>query len=69
MTTFAENLKRARTRKKLTADEAAELCGVARSTWFAYEKGTTTPPLKTLLKIADSLGTTAGKLLQGVTAD
>lgn len=66
MPTFAENLKRARQRKKLSADGAAELCGVARSTWFTYENGTRKPPLDSLLKIADALDTTASKLLQGV---
>ena len=69
MPTFAENLKRARQRKKLTADEAAQLCGVARSTWFTYENGSRKPPLDSLIEIAGKLETTAEKLLRGVTAD
>lgn len=69
MTTLAANLKAARTRRKLTAEQAAELCGVGRSTWFAYESGSRTPSVDGLLEIAAALETTAAKLLKGVELD
>lgn len=66
MTTFAQNLKRARLRRKLTATEAASLCGVGRATWFAYESGSTSPTLQGLVKLAHDLGVTSASLLKGV---
>lgn len=66
MTTFASNLKRARVRRRLSAPEAASLCNVAKSTWFAYESGRETPTLRKLLRIAHDLGTDASRLLRGV---
>lgn len=66
MTTLAANLRAARERRKLSAEAAAELCGVARSTWFAYEAGRTYPTVEGLLRIAAKLETTAERLLRGV---
>lgn len=64
--TLGENLKRHRQRRKLTADEAAALCGVSRASWFAYESGRETPTLARLLRMAYHLQTTASALLKGV---
>lgn len=66
MATLASNLRAARERHNLSAESAATLCGVSRSTWFAYESGRAKPTVDGLLRIAAKLETTAAKLLQGV---
>lgn len=58
MQIFAKRLKEERLRKKSTdskwtQDYVANLIGVARSTYTAYENNTKEPPLETLNKIAD----------------
>ena len=69
MTTLPANIRTARERAKLTADEAAARAGVCRATWYAWESGRTDPPVASLLKIASALGTTAASLLRGVEPD
>jgi transcriptional regulator with XRE-family HTH domain len=65
-TTLPSNIRTARERARLTADEAAVHAGVCRATWYAWESGKTDPPSSKLLAIAAALGTTADKLLRGV---
>lgn len=67
-TTLSANLRHARERRKLSAESAAELCGVARSTWFAYESGRAKPTVDGLLRIAAKLETTGAALLRGVSS-
>lgn len=67
MISLTANLKSAREARNLSVDEAADLCGVSRATWYAYESGHTDPPLARLIEIAAKLGTTAAKLLKGIT--
>lgn len=68
MDIFAKRLKKLRedrkiTSKKFTQGYVAELIGVARPTYTAYENGTKQPPLETVDKIADVFGVTTDYLL------
>lgn len=49
----AEREKKKKTHSKWTQEYVANLIGVARPTYTAYENGTKEPPLDTLDKIAD----------------
>ena len=62
--TLPANIREYRQRKKLSAQQAATLCGIGRTTWHAYEAGTTTPTIAKLALIAEKLGTTESKLLR-----
>jgi transcriptional regulator with XRE-family HTH domain len=58
MDIFAKRLRYLRERKKnedskYTQGYVADLIGVARSTYTAYENGTKQPPIETVTKIAD----------------
>lgn len=48
---------------KWTQEYVADLIGVARSTYTAYENGTKQPPLETVNKIADLFGVSTDWLL------
>ncbi|OAB34164.1 helix-turn-helix domain-containing protein [Paenibacillus glacialis] len=56
-----ENLKRRDS--KWTQEYIADLIGVARSTYTAYENGTKLPPMDTLNKIADQFEVSADFLM------
>lgn len=61
MDIFAKRLRYLREQKKkddskFTQGYVADLIGVARSTYTAYENGTKQPPLETINKIADLFG-------------
>jgi|GEM_PF-517517 len=55
---LAEKLRKARKVKKITQDEVANLLGVKRQTYSAYERGVSVPDSLTLKKIADYLEVT-----------
>lgn len=61
MEIFAQRLKNEREEKKKkspiwTQEYVANILGVARSTYTAYENGTKQPPMDTMNKIADLFG-------------
>ncbi|WP_321164133.1 helix-turn-helix domain-containing protein [Tepidibacillus decaturensis] len=65
---FGKRLKNIREKKKSsdskwTQEYVADLIGVARSTYTAYENGTKQPPLETVNKIADLFGVSTDWLL------
>lgn len=49
------NLQNARMNKNLTSSQAAELVGVAKSTWSLYERNKRVPSLQTLVRISKVL--------------
>lgn len=55
MPIFAERLKAARTARNLTQVYVANLLGVTPRVYNRWEKGTATPHLETVVKIADLL--------------
>ena len=55
---FVDNLKRIRKLNKLTQQNVADVLGVDRTTYTAYERGTATPTPYTLLKIAQIFNVT-----------
>jgi HTH-type transcriptional regulator, competence development regulator len=68
MQTFGERLKHLREKKKQenpkwTQEYVADLVGVARPTYTAYERGTKQPQLDTVNKLADLFGVSADYLL------
>ncbi|NUK31013.1 helix-turn-helix transcriptional regulator [Parageobacillus sp. VR-IP] len=68
MKTFGERLKHLREKKKQenpkwTQEYVADLVGVARTTYTAYERGTKQPQLDTVNKLADLFEVSADYLL------
>jgi transcriptional regulator with XRE-family HTH domain len=68
MQTFGERLKHLREKKKQenpkwTQEYVADLVGVARTTYTAYERGTKQPQLDTVNKLADLFEVSADYLL------
>jgi DNA-binding XRE family transcriptional regulator len=71
MKQFANRLKKLRESKKetnptFTQSHVAEILGVARTTYTAYENGTKQPPMETVIKLA-SLFETSVDYLYGLT--
>lgn len=60
---FNENLRKARTEKKLTQQQVADLLGVAKSTYCQYETGASEPNIVRLKKLAKILETNIDSLL------
>lgn len=60
---FAENIRAERARSDLTQEQLASKAGVTAATITGYERGTTTPTLKTLYKLAVALNTTPNVLM------
>ena len=60
---FNENLRKARTEKKLTQQQVADLLGVAKSTYCQYETGASEPNILRLKKLAKILETNIDSLL------
>ena len=60
---FNENLRKARTEKKLTQQQVADLLGVAKSTYCQYETGASEPNILRLKKLAKILGINIDTLL------
>lgn len=53
-----------RKQQNRTLDEIASLCGFSKSLLSKIENGVTTPPIATLMKIAETLGVTVSDLLE-----
>ena len=53
---FGENIKLARLRRKLSAEQVSERAGIARSTLWLIEKGTPTVAMGTYLQVMFVLG-------------
>lgn len=65
MIKFAENLKVLREKKGLTTIELAGEIGLSGRSLFSFEKGTNSPSLEELVKIADFFGVTLDGLVFG----
>jgi transcriptional regulator with XRE-family HTH domain len=63
---FGENLRRERRRAGLSQDELARLAGLHRTAIGMLERGERVPRIDTLVRLADSTGTTATALLDGI---
>lgn len=61
---FKDNLYRFRCGANLSQQELADKCGVTRQAINAYELGSKTPRLETLILIAKALSCTTDELLQ-----
>lgn len=62
---FKDNLYYFRTKAHLTQQELAEKVGVARSILTRYELGDRTPPLATLIRLANELDCSVNDLVYG----
>lgn len=62
-TEFNKNLKACRERQGYTANEMADLIGIARNTYIAYETKEREPSFSILMKIAKTLNVTTDELL------
>lgn len=60
---FGQKLKRIRESKKMTMQEVADKLGVTQQGYAYYEKGTSTPSIKNVIRLADALGIDMGELL------
>lgn len=58
-----KHLKMIRTRKKMSSEEAAQRCGLNRSSYSRIETGNKIPKLDELEAIAGAMNTTVGSLL------
>lgn len=61
-TSFHENMKIARKRKKMSQKDVAEIIGVAKSSFSLYESGNREPNIETIRKIAAVLDVTPNEL-------
>lgn len=61
--TFAEKLKNTRREKGMTMQEVADNLGITQQGYAYYEKGTSTPSIKNVKRLADALGVDMGELL------
>ena len=64
---FADNLRAARARLKLTQTDLGRQVGIGQGAITKWETGKSTPTVDQLLVIAQALGTTAADLLAGLT--
>ena len=58
-----ENLRKLRTKKKISQQKLAEMVGLNQPSIFQYEKGRLEPDQATLAKLADCLETTSDYLI------
>jgi transcriptional regulator with XRE-family HTH domain len=63
---FGRNLRRERRREGLTQEGLAKLAGLHRTEIGRLESGERVPKIDTLIRLADSAGTTTTKLLDGI---
>ena len=63
---FGRNLRRERRREGLSQEELAKLAGLHRTAIGMLERGERVPKIDTLIRLADSAGTTPTKLLDGI---
>lgn len=65
MRDIGANIRRARTRRKLTQDDLAQTVHTTRQTISNYETGRSRPDVETLQRLADALGVELTELLDG----
>ncbi|WP_166822585.1 helix-turn-helix domain-containing protein [Thalassoroseus pseudoceratinae] len=58
------NIKTARVAGGWTADQCAEIVGVSRATWFAWENGSRSPDIDRLDAVAAAVGVTAAEIVK-----
>ena len=63
MRDIGANIRRARTRRKLTQDDLAQTVHTTRQTISNYETGRSRPDVETLQRLADALGVELTELL------
>jgi transcriptional regulator with XRE-family HTH domain len=63
---FGRNLRRERRREGLSQEELARLAGLHRTAIGMLERGERVPKIDTLVRLADSTGTTTTALLDGI---
>ena len=61
---FSQNFKTARTAKKLTQQQLADILNMNRSSISKYENGISLPPTKRMLEICGVLGVTIDELIK-----
>lgn len=62
---FQDNVKRLRDEKRYTQAELGELVGVAQQVIADYEGGKYKPSIETGVRLANALGTTVERLVDG----
>lgn len=65
MRDIGANIRRARTRRRLTQDDLAQTVHTTRQTISNYETGRSRPDVETLQRLADALGVELTELLDG----
>ncbi len=65
LTRFAGNVRKLRSRKKLSQMALADTVGISVSYVSMLERGQRSPPLETIEKMAKALGVTPANLLGG----
>ena len=65
LTRFAGNVRRLRSKKKLSQKALADKVGISVSYVSMLERGQRSPPLETIEKMAKALGVPPGTLLSG----
>ena len=65
MRDIGANIRRARTRRRLTQDDLAQTVHTTRQTISNYETGRSRPDVETLQRLADTLGVELTELLDG----
>ena len=65
LTKFAGNVRRLRSRKRLSQKALADKVGISVSYVSMLERGQRSPPLETIEKMAKALGVTPSSLLGG----
>ncbi len=65
LTRFAGNVRRLRSKTKLSPKALADKVGISVSYVSMLERGQRSPPLETIEKMAKALGTTPAALLGG----
>lgn len=60
---LSENIKKCRNIKGLSQAEAAERCGIPKSTWIKYENGDIEPTAEPIRAIAKGLGVSTDEIL------
>ena len=59
---FARNLRSGRMLRGMTREQLAEKAGTGPEMVGRYERGESTPPIRTMVALADALGTTTSHL-------
>ncbi len=63
---FGRKVRKLRTQKKLSQESLAAKANIDRAFLSGIERGVENPSLFTIQTIAESLGTTVGKLMRGI---